>query len=331
MNPKKKIRFSKKAQSAMEFLMTYGWAIMAFVIAVTALFLYGPNVMKSPSQESCVLSSGFSCSEFVIGSDGIKLVLNNGIGNDLNYVIVSATNLQQGICSDSTPQNIRDGSHATITLSCTNLVVNKKIITDLKLEYTLSGSTLSKTSHGKIAGQVKNIQVSGQQQPGGGADTTSPTASNLNTSLSTIYKGNVTLFSGTWSDNINLSTYVLSINQGSGYVNQTIKEFGLSSNVSTATVTITASAGTVVNWLFYAYDGSRNLGASSVNQFTVHGCSGTPNSCDSFYDSSCSAQLICNWVFNDETQTEECLGTARACTLFTTQNSCINQLGCTWS
>ncbi len=69
-------RKSRKAQSAMEYLMTYGWAILVIAVVLAALFELGvfnggtlPNV--------CVGQSGFQCSLVAISSTG-NLIINFG-------------------------------------------------------------------------------------------------------------------------------------------------------------------------------------------------------------------------------------------------------------
>ncbi len=50
----------KKGQAAMEYLMTYGWAILVIVIVLAILAFYLPNLIQVP--ESCLFSQpGFSC------------------------------------------------------------------------------------------------------------------------------------------------------------------------------------------------------------------------------------------------------------------------------
>ena len=52
----------KKGQAAMEYLMTYGWAILVIVIVLALLAFYLPSLIKSP--ENCLFSQpGFSCNE----------------------------------------------------------------------------------------------------------------------------------------------------------------------------------------------------------------------------------------------------------------------------
>jgi len=54
----------KKAQAAMEFLMTYGWAILVVLAAIGALAYFG---VLSPDRflpEKCTLPSGIACLDF---------------------------------------------------------------------------------------------------------------------------------------------------------------------------------------------------------------------------------------------------------------------------
>lgn len=48
-----------KGQAAMEYLMTYGWAILVIVIVLAILAFYLPTLIKTP--ESCLFTYGFSC------------------------------------------------------------------------------------------------------------------------------------------------------------------------------------------------------------------------------------------------------------------------------
>ncbi len=77
---------SKKGQAAMEYLMTYGWAILVIVIVLAILAFYLPQLIQTP--ESCLFSQqGFSCQErdHVLVADasdnvGLTFQLNNQQG-----------------------------------------------------------------------------------------------------------------------------------------------------------------------------------------------------------------------------------------------------------
>src|SRR5208337_1559597 len=67
------------AQSAMEYLMTYGWAILAISIAIGALYVLGILNPTAFVSQQCLLSAGLSCSVVGMSTNGlitINLVQN---------------------------------------------------------------------------------------------------------------------------------------------------------------------------------------------------------------------------------------------------------------
>jgi hypothetical protein len=74
----------KKAQAAMEYLMTYGWAILIIIVVVAALYAMG--VFKVGSTVSC--SPCFSYFAYVDYASGQGLKIRNG-ANDINVLSVT--------------------------------------------------------------------------------------------------------------------------------------------------------------------------------------------------------------------------------------------------
>ncbi len=54
-------RGNSKAQSAMEYLMTYGWAILIISIVLAALFALGVFSSSSFVGTTCIAASGYEC------------------------------------------------------------------------------------------------------------------------------------------------------------------------------------------------------------------------------------------------------------------------------
>jgi len=65
----------KKSQAALEFLMTYGWAIMVAMIAIGALAYYGVLSPDKFVPEKCVLEAGIACTDFKVQEDSVVLSL----------------------------------------------------------------------------------------------------------------------------------------------------------------------------------------------------------------------------------------------------------------
>jgi len=79
--------FYKKAQAAMEFLMTYGWAILVVLVAIGALAYFGVLNPQRFLPDSCQGPAGFDCidkaqvdASGAAGTDYIEIIAKNNIG-----------------------------------------------------------------------------------------------------------------------------------------------------------------------------------------------------------------------------------------------------------
>ena len=73
----------RKGQSALEYLVTYGWAILAIVIIAATLWYFGIfNPAKWVGVRQCGGMSAFSCIDYEVNStgDGVTLSLGNKVG-----------------------------------------------------------------------------------------------------------------------------------------------------------------------------------------------------------------------------------------------------------
>lgn len=107
----------RKGQAAMEFLMTYGWAILVVLAAVGALAYFG---ILNPSRflpDTCNMGSGIGCVEFKGDSEvtwaggaagpcanpgdcgAVQVVLQNNLGADLSEAVINFTDTAGGSCS----------------------------------------------------------------------------------------------------------------------------------------------------------------------------------------------------------------------------------------
>jgi len=143
----------KKGQAAMEFLMTYGWAILVVLIAIGALAYFG---VLNPSRflpNSCTVSNQFACEtgDFLANSSGVTIILRNGRGVDITnlYMVVNytdATGVLRNCAGPVTPPtgfNITDGSKGAFSFECSTMPAKGgKFKGDIALTYTDSGSTL---------------------------------------------------------------------------------------------------------------------------------------------------------------------------------------------
>lgn len=117
----------KKAQAAMEFLMTYGWAILVVLVVIGALAYFG---VLSPGRllpDRCQLPPGVSCDDYSISGTTLTLIVTNGLGQAANFTGLRA-NSPDGVavCTEGTPAagtetRVENSGRATITSTCTGL------------------------------------------------------------------------------------------------------------------------------------------------------------------------------------------------------------------
>lgn len=145
------IKLEKKGQAAMEFLMTYGWAILVVLIAIGALAYFG---VLNPSRflpASCTLMPGLSCDSFKVEgtTDTVTLVVRNGLGDDLTNLQLTTTS-----CSGTpTIANLNDGATGTYTAGCTALTPGQRFKEVITISYTQDGIAHSKS--GQIVTEIE--------------------------------------------------------------------------------------------------------------------------------------------------------------------------------
>ncbi len=145
----------KKAQAAMEFLMTYGWAILVVLVAIGALAYFG---VLNPSRflpSSCTLIPGLSCDEHKATSAGATLIIRNGMGSNVAIDTITLTGTGVSGCTAQSG-SIVDGATATFTIPCSTFPSSgTRVKADIDLDYTLSGSTLGHNVTGSLVTKVE--------------------------------------------------------------------------------------------------------------------------------------------------------------------------------
>jgi len=78
---------SLKAQAAMEYLVTYGWALLILFIVVAYLLASGAFSANSFAAQECVFQPDLPCFPFVLYREGAGTVLQFTITNGLGFPI----------------------------------------------------------------------------------------------------------------------------------------------------------------------------------------------------------------------------------------------------
>src|SRR3989338_2990672 len=174
---------NKKAQGALEFLMTYGWAFLVIIIMIGALAYFG---VLSPTKflpERCTFGSQFLCKDYLMSSDGstadVTVKLQNNLGQAI-YVNNTGTNSTSpegfGGCvvtiydssgttdigaDGSTPAAVSDGGFFVVSAAdCANLGgmtqgSKYKVSVDVNYYTATSSSAFGHTVSGELFSNVE--------------------------------------------------------------------------------------------------------------------------------------------------------------------------------
>ena len=153
----KKSKFlPERSQAALEFIMTYGWAILVVIIAVVALAYFGVLSPDAFLPDKCTLASGIACLDYRVESYQTVLVLQNSKGEQITIdsASISANNQE---CSANISIDIPNNEKAILTItSCNNGAEGTKFNGVINLTYTIEG----KLSH-SVVGTLKTKVASG--------------------------------------------------------------------------------------------------------------------------------------------------------------------------
>ncbi|MBW3001533.1 hypothetical protein KY338_00045 [Candidatus Woesearchaeota archaeon] len=142
----------EKGQAAIEFLLTYGWVILVFIVAIGALLYFGFLSPETFGQEQCEIVSGLDCKDVRATGTELTLVIENNLGQD---VFIQKINDPKGKCSLEEGKEIKNSEEATIVISgCKYGSKGERLKTELDFEYQSSTGL----DHSEKAGIVTYIE-----------------------------------------------------------------------------------------------------------------------------------------------------------------------------
>jgi len=175
--------FKKRGQAALEFLMTYGWAILVVLVVVGALAYFGIMNPDTILASKCTLQTGFNCKDYKVDPDSRMFFMDvtntMGKGIMINQVNISGKVLGENGCSlnpdtklppkyenpldgsfNGNPGlRLREGQTETLPIRCYDQIDggNNKAKMDIKIEWHLEYSSpqYNHVSEGELYDRVK--------------------------------------------------------------------------------------------------------------------------------------------------------------------------------
>jgi hypothetical protein len=156
----------RKAQAALEFLTTYGWAFIVILVMIGALAYFGVLNPSKVTPNRCLAEAGLECKEYRMTEDTVSIILNNrkGTGMIISAVTARSDVGTPGPClvnGAAFPATIL--SEGSIDIECVTAAapfpftssVGNKVKVDFTIIYTIPGGTLDQTAEGSVYTQVQ--------------------------------------------------------------------------------------------------------------------------------------------------------------------------------
>ena len=146
-----------KSQAAIDFVMTYGWAIMMVMVAIGALAYFGVLSPDKLVGEKCVFPSGISCLDHLASAApqdmSILVTVKNNLGYDITGISVIATG-----CTGADLQSLlRNGQTIEFTPSSCTLTVGQKYNGDINITYTNADTGITHKMRGTLITKITDI------------------------------------------------------------------------------------------------------------------------------------------------------------------------------
>ena len=130
--------------------MTYGWAILVVIIAISALSYFGVFKGDRFLPDTCIITPGITCLDFKATTDSLDVVVQNNLGQDITVTDVEVTS-----CSDTTAIALKSGDKTTFAFaSCSFGATGTKLKTDIAVTYR-DQELLYHTKTGQIITRVE--------------------------------------------------------------------------------------------------------------------------------------------------------------------------------
>ena len=171
---RKFVKFSRKSQAALEFLMTYGWAILVVLVAIGALAYFGVLSPDKFLPAKCTLTSGIACIDHRILATGgaggfgrVTVRLTNSLGYDIDQICVRAggtsgvgsvgcgTYPVGASCGASSTETLANGASKTYDIDCATALSGSKFNGQLNVSYRTTDTLISHNNQGQIVTRIE--------------------------------------------------------------------------------------------------------------------------------------------------------------------------------
>ena len=142
---------NKKSQAALEFIMTYGWAILVVLVAIGALASFGVLDPGKFLPNRCLIAQGIACIDHKATATSLVISVKNSLGHD---VTVDAVKAQACTALGSQGTLVNGATNpTTYTLTCVNS--GSKYNGQVNITYTNPDTSQQHNAEGQVTTRVE--------------------------------------------------------------------------------------------------------------------------------------------------------------------------------
>ncbi len=146
---------TRQGQAALEFITTYGWALVVLLLAIGALTYFGIFDAITPAQNKCDMWPEFNCEESQVTEEGkVRLVIRNNLPNleSINVTLdTQSCELENDSYVQGSTRNTQILNDSLITFSCiTPLNEGDLFIADIVVKYVGQELAIEKIAQGNL-------------------------------------------------------------------------------------------------------------------------------------------------------------------------------------
>ena len=142
--------------------MTYGWAILAAIVAIGVLAYFGVFSPGRITGNTIVINNPFyaGASQVTVTTSDINIEMTNNGGNDLTISSMNVDGVgeyDQVSCTNNAIATIfKPGENNVVNLPCIGILNSGDTFTgDISITYSKTGSLLSETINGRMSSAIQ--------------------------------------------------------------------------------------------------------------------------------------------------------------------------------
>lgn len=144
---------NNKSQAALEFIMTYGWAILVVLVAIGALAYFGVLSPDKFLPSKCFFPPGIGCVDHKATATSLAITIRNSLGYD-----ITVDGVQADLCTSLPSQGtVANGANPiTYTLNCPSIPAGStKYNGQVYINYTNIDTTVQHVAKGQVTARIE--------------------------------------------------------------------------------------------------------------------------------------------------------------------------------